>query len=138
VEVTTRWTRHAPGSFAVNLPSEPPARFGARFNHGRFGSGADQVERYPDAVTEPEGDPDDLARPVHEGSRLLEADHVDTVPLGWSPVPLPFRRPQRLTIGVPGEPAALYLREEDVPGVIELRARESGPQGTANIVTAPP
>ena len=137
VEVTTRWKRHAPGSFAVNLPSELPARFGARFNDGRFGSGEDQVEHYPAAVTEPEGDPDDLARRVHEGSHLLDADHVDTVPLGWSPVTLPFRKPQRLTIGVPGEPARLFLREEDVPGFVELRARETGPQGTAIVVTAP-
>jgi hypothetical protein len=136
VDVSTRWTRHAPGSFAVNLPAELPARFGARFNDGRFGSGEDQVERYPDAVSEPENDPHDLAH-LLDGSHLVAAKHVDTVPLGWSPVRLPFRRPQRLTIGVPGSPAALYLQEEEVPGFIEVQAREDGPQGTAIVVTAP-
>jgi hypothetical protein len=137
VEVTVRWTRHAPGRFAVNLPADLPARFGARFNEGRFGSGDDQVERYPDAVTEPEGDPQDLAVLVGGGS-LLDGDHVDTVPLGWSPVTLPFRRPRRLTIGVPGEPAALYLREEGVPGFVRLAARSPGPEGAEIAVTARP
>jgi hypothetical protein len=136
VEVTTRWTRHAPGSFTVNLPAELPARFGAAFNDGRFGSGADQVEHYPDAVTEPQDDPHDLAK-LLAASPLVEGKHVSIVPLGWSPVALPFRHPQRLTIGAPGLPAALYLSEQDVPGFVEVKARESGPKGTAVVVTAP-
>ena len=137
VEATVRWTRHAPGCFAVNLPADLDARFGARFNEGRFGSGADEVERYTDAVTEPEGDPSDLAALVGAGS-LVDGDHVDTVPLGWSPVTLPFRRPQRLTIGVPGDPAALYLREEGVPGFVRLVARRPGSEGAEITVTARP
>jgi hypothetical protein len=59
------------------------------------------------------------------------------VPLGWSAVTLPFRRPQRLTIGSPGARAALYVREEDVPGFVELQAREDGAQGASIVVTAP-
>jgi hypothetical protein len=135
VEVSVRWTKHAPGSFAVNLPAELPPRFGARFGDGRFGSG-DQVEQYAGAVTEPTGDKKDLAVLV-QSSKLIDGRHVDTVPLGWSAVTLPFRRPQRLTIGAPGARAALYVREEDVPGFIELEAREDGPQGTSIVVTAP-
>jgi hypothetical protein len=138
VEVSVRWTKHAPGRFAVNLPAELPPRFGARFGDGRFGTGADQMEEYLGAVTEPKGDPHDLAKLVHERpSLLVDGSHVDTVPLGWSAVTLPFRRPQRLTIGAPGARAALYVREEDVPGFIELEAREEGPQGASIVVTAP-
>jgi hypothetical protein len=135
VEATVRWTRHAPGRFAVNLPAELPARFGARFGDGRFGSG-DEFERYRDAVTEPEGDSKDLAELV-EHSRLVEGGHVDTVPLGWSAVTLPFRRPRRLTIGAPGARAALYLREEEVPGYVRLQAKEDGAHGASIEVTAP-
>jgi hypothetical protein len=137
VDVTVRWTRHAPGRFAVNLPADLPARFGGRFNEGRFGSGADQVERYPDAVTEPTGDPRDIAALVTAGS-LLDGGHAANVPLGWSPVTLPFRRPRRLTIGVPGQPAAIYLREEGVPGFVRLTSRRPGPEGADIEVTARP
>jgi hypothetical protein len=137
VEASVRWTKHAAGRFAVNLPADLPPRFGARFGEGRFGSGEDQVERYPAAVTEPPDDSNDLAHLVHERSHLLEGRHVDTVPLGWSAVTLPFRRPQRLTIGSPGARAALYVREEDVPGFVELQAREDGAQGASIVVTAP-
>ena len=34
VEVTVRWTRHAPGRFDVNLPAELPARFGGTVQRG--------------------------------------------------------------------------------------------------------
>ncbi len=136
VEATVRWTRHAAGSLAVNLPAELPAAFGARFDTGRFGSAEGEGERYPDAVTEPRGADDDLAVRLHERSRLVDGEHVETLPLGWAAVTLPLRRPQPLTIGAPGAKAALYVREPDVPGFIRIEAREFGAQATAIAVTA--
>jgi hypothetical protein len=136
VEVTVRWTRHAPGAFAVNLPVDLPPRFGARFNDGRFGSGEDQVETYAGAVTEPAADPRYLVT-LLAGSSLVQAAHVDVLPLGFAPVTLPFRRPQRLTLGAPGVQAAMYLQEADVPGFVEVKAKGAGPQGNQILITAP-
>ncbi len=137
VDVTVRWMRHAPGRLDVNLPADLGARFGGRFNEGRFGSGAEQLEHYPGAVTEPTGDPRDIATLVSAGSLLL-GEHVETVPLGWSALTLPFRRPQRLTMGIAGQPAALYLREAGVAGFVRLAARSAGPEGAEIEVTARP
>ena len=87
-------------------------------------------------MTEPTDDPHDIARLAREGSKHVTGRHVDTVPLGWSPLTLPFRRPERLTIGAPSLPAALYLREVGVPGFVELVSRRSGPEGAEVSVTA--
>jgi hypothetical protein len=147
-EVTLRWPRHQPGAFAVNLPADLPARFGARFDQARLGAPADAPERFPDAVTEPASDPDHLPRLVNQGrpatpaapamapSALVHAEVVAAVPIGWAPVAMPFRRPQRLTLGDATRPARIYLAEEGFDGFLELTATAPGEFGNDVAVTA--
>jgi hypothetical protein len=136
VEVVFRWSCHQPGVFAVNLPADLPARFGGRFNQARFGQKANAPEMYEKAVTEPPDDPDYLVARVNAGSTLVEARTVPRVPLGWQGVTMPFREPRFLTLGAEDAAACLYLAEEGLAGVIELKAREVGPWGNEIGVTA--
>ena len=137
VEVRTRWARHRPGAFTVNLPADLPESFGGQFNWARFGGGADAAESYDHVVTEPENDPDHWIQRL-AGSKLVEAHIVPRVPIGFEAMQVPFRRPRvrKLSGGTEAEPARLYLAEDDVPGFIELRAREPGRWGNSIGVTA--
>jgi hypothetical protein len=139
-EITLRWTRYQPGTFAVNLPADLPERFGGRFNQTRFGMAASSPEAYVGAVTEPPNDIHFLKdlinnRPPDLG-RLVQADVVPLVPLGWTPASMPFRKPQFLTLGTESTPAYLYLAEEGLDGFIELQAHEPGTWGNQIAVTA--
>jgi hypothetical protein len=137
VEVHTRWPRHKPGAFTVNLPADLPESFGGQFNRARFGGGADAAEAYENVVTEPEDDPDHWVQRL-AGSKLVEAHIVPRVPIGFEAMQVPFRSPRvrRLSGGTETEAARLYLAEDDVPGFIELRACELGAWSNAIGVTA--
>jgi hypothetical protein len=130
VDITVSWTRHQPGAFEVHLPADLPAYFGGRFNEARFGSAADAREVYH-VVTEPEADPEHLVQTINDHSLLVAARVVDRVPIGWTAVPIPTRRPRvhRLRRGKEGEAARIYLRDPDVPLLVELRAKEPGEWG---------
>jgi hypothetical protein len=138
VEVRVEWTRHAPGAFDVVLPAVLPGFLGAAFDEGRFG-GAGQAERFAGVVTEPAADPHHLLTVLNQGggvpgpdattgaSRLVIARIVDRVPIGFTGIPVPFRRPRvrRLLLGRDGQPARLYLVDPDVPLVLELTAKDA-------------
>lgn len=130
-EAVFRWERHKPGAFVVNLPADLPARFGSRFNEARFVQGGAAAELYEKVVTEPPDDEDFLVDLIKTRSTLVQADVVagPRPPLGWEPVQIPFRKPRFLTLGTDGTPARIYLAEEGVDGLIELRAREPGSWG---------
>jgi hypothetical protein len=136
-EITLRWTNYQPGTFAVNLPLDLPARFGGRFNLTRFATAATSPEVYAGAVTEPLSDPHFLTKLISSApSNLVQAQVVPLVPLGWTAASMPFRRPQFLTLGSEREPARLYLTEEGLDGAIEFQAREPGDWGNQIAVTA--
>jgi hypothetical protein len=138
VEVRFAWPSHPPGAFTVNLPADLPSRFGGRFNLARFGTAA-EPELFPGAVTEPADDPDHLVTLVNaRPSDLVVAAPVPIVPIGWAAVTMPFRRPQRLTLGAAGQAAQLYLTEEGLDGFIRLSAKAEGAWGNAITVTARP
>lgn len=132
VEISIRWPRHRQGTFVVNLPSDLPEQFGGRFNTARFGGGVDAAETYEDVVTEPANDSNHWVQRL-AGSNLVEAHIVPRVPIGFQGMAIPFRYPRLRTLigGTDIEPARLYLAEDDVPGFIELRAREPGAWGNA-------
>jgi hypothetical protein len=142
--VTMRWTRQQAGSFTVNLPLDLPARFGARFNESRFGQSANSPELFAPAVAEPPTDERFLVRLINndpavkgnQRSQFVDAAVVQSVPLGWAPVRMPFRKPQPLTLGSETVKAALYLSEEGLDGFIRLQAREAGVWGNDISVSA--
>ncbi len=137
VEVRFRWSRHQPAAFVVNLPADLPEPFGGRFDQARFGQSGDEVELYDGVVTEPVGDPDHIVARLAQ-SKLVEARIVPRVLIGFEAATMPFRRPRERTLsgGSEGEPARLYVAEKDVPGAVEVRAREPGEWGNAIAVTA--
>ncbi|HEU0292210.1 MAG TPA: hypothetical protein VFR47_05715 [Anaerolineales bacterium] len=137
VEIRIRWSRYQQGTFVVNLPADLPEPFGGRFNRARFGGGAGAAETYEGVVTEPANDPDHWVQRL-AGSKLVEAHIVPRVPIGFQAMLLPFRRPRLRTLsgGTDTGPARLYLAEDDVPGFVELRAREPGAWGNAIGVSA--
>ncbi len=137
VEVRFRWSRHQPAAFVVNLPADLPEPFGGRFDQARFGQSGDEVELYDGVVTEPAGDPDHIVAQLAQ-SKLVEARIVPRVLIGFEAATMPFRRPRERTLsgGSEGEPARLYVAEKDVPGFVEVRAREPGEWGNAIAVTA--
>lgn len=138
VTINFRWTVHQPGTFIVNLPADLPARFGARFNEARFSQLKEKPEVYEGAVAEPLSDPKFLATLIGDGVSdfLQEAQVVTEVPLGWSPVKMPFRKPQFLTLGKPGQAARLYLAEAGLTGFIQLEAKADGEWGNEIAVAA--
>jgi hypothetical protein len=138
VDVSFCWVSHEPGAFQVNLPLDLPARFGARFNQSYFSQGQGAAELYEYAVTEPENDPDYLVTRIANGSKLVIAEKVERVPLGWQPVPMPFRKPQFLTLGSEISPAQIYLTEKDLGGFIQLKANKNGAWGNQIAVSARP
>ncbi|MFN8496349.1 MAG: hypothetical protein U0641_00720 [Anaerolineae bacterium] len=138
VQVTTGREIYGPGIFAVNLPADLPAEFGARFDGGRFGSADDGVETYLRFVTEPTDDPDHPLKRIGDStSRLVKASVVQRAEIGFEPVSLPFRHPRTRMLrgGTAAEPARIYLRDDGVADIIKLEAREPGEAGNAIAVT---
>jgi hypothetical protein len=161
VEIAFAWQSYQPGSFQVNLPADLPTPFGARFNQARFSQEKGKPDLYPEAVLEKSGNASfdqahylislinkrsDLVEAEevnNERSNLVKAEEVDRVPLGWKPVTLPFRKPQRLTLGTASKPAQIYLIEKELAdkGInrfIKLQAREPGTWGNDLKVSARP
>jgi hypothetical protein len=142
VEIRFLWPSHRPGAFIVNLPSELPERFGGKFNQARFahaGENPDEGEQFLGVVTEPKTDPDYLITRVTAVSKLVSAEIVPRVPIGFEAAMMPFRKPRALTLGSDGsdgQPARIYLAEKDVPGFIELSAKKSGVWGNQIRVVA--
>lgn len=134
VMVAAEWQSHRPGTFAVNLPADLPAMFGASFNAARFTSASDTSETHRGVVLDPVSDRDYLPRllPKDGGlSPLVFAEAAPTVPLGWEPQTVPFAQPRQrfLTGGRADRPAAIYLREPGVAGFIAIKAKEFGAWG---------
>ncbi len=136
VEIEFQWLVHQPGTFVVNLPSDLPARFGARFNEARFSQAQDQPELYAGAVAEPVSDPNFLVTLITTKSNFLTAEVAPNVDLGWTPFAMPFRKSQFLTLGNPNQAARLYLSEPGLSGFIKLEAKEKGAWGNAIGVAA--
>ncbi len=137
LDIVASWTTHRPGAFAVNLPLDLPERFGGRFNTSRFGLSAGAPELFEDVVSEPADDPRHFTTLMDAaGSAFVTAETVPTVPLGWSAVQIPFRKPRYLSQGTAGQAARLYLFEDDVPGFIKIEAKEPGAQGNSIFMTA--
>jgi hypothetical protein len=132
VELRVAWTRHRPGVFEVILPADLPSYFGGKVDEGRLGGAASQREAYPAVVTEPEGDPHHLVAALAK-SKLVTVKIVPRAPIGWTALPVPFRRPrqQRLSGGRDDRPARLYLTDADVPVVFEVLANAPGAWGNA-------
>lgn len=147
--VHVTWDAHTAGAFEVNLPAELDRRFGEPFDVARFGS--EGPEQQLGVVTDPVTDADFIGtRLAH--SNLVRAESVPTVPIGWRPVPLPFRTPVHLTLGrdetgggvgsEPGAPpdegaggeldgvARLYLSAPGLePGFLRVHATSRGAWG---------
>lgn len=138
VQVKIEWSAYQPGAFAVNLPADLPANFGARFNQARFAQPGDAPEVFTGVVTEPAGDPDYIVTRITGHSHLVEASSVPLVPLGWDPQAMPFHHPrtQALSGGTDNDKAAIYLSEPKVPGFVELTALVAGKWGNTIQVTA--
>jgi hypothetical protein len=139
VRIEFRWRILQAGTFTVNLPVDLPARFGARFNQARFSHTKDAPdahfnqtqapELYDGAVIEPEKAVKDLVKFISSQSNFVDASIVPGVDLGWTAVELPFRRPQSLTLGRPGQAARLYLKGDGLDGFIKLEAKKPGSWG---------
>ena len=139
VQVGLRWTRYQPGAFEVNLPAELGDAFGARFDQSRFGISGQKPETYNGVVTEPDTDPNWLVHRINARSTLVSANRLaGPVPHGWDVMVMPFEQPrvQPLTGGGGKQVARIYLAEEGVPGLIELRATTPGEWGNAVMVTS--
>ncbi len=138
VQIDFRWETYQPGTFTVNLPADLLPRFGARFNEARFSQSQDAPEVFAGAVAEPSGDPKFLTKLItdHSSHFLKAAEVVGTVPLGWTALKMPFRKPQFLSLGKPGQAARLYLSEEGLDGFIKLEAKEEGASGNEIAVSA--
>ena len=138
VQVKLEWSAYQPGAFAVNLPADLPANFGARFNQARFAQPGDAPEVFTAVVTEPAGDPDYIVTRITGHSHLVEASSVPLVPLGWEPQAMPFHHPrsQALSGGTDNDKAAIYLSEPGVPGFVEVTALVAGKWGNTIQLTA--
>jgi hypothetical protein len=148
VNIDFRWQKFSAGSFVVNLPADLPARFGARFDEARFGGDQasaegqdkDSPDNYKGAVAEPEDDPRFLVKVMSPASgnesNFVTATLVRSVEIGWTPVSMPFRKPQFLTLGARDRAARLYLSEQGLNGFIRLDAKEVGTWGNEISVSA--
>ena len=148
VELRLAWPRYQPGAFVLNLPSDLPERYGARFDQARFALPGNAPESFPGTVLEssvlsgPDGDPDYLVNRINEkdkGSKLVSAKFLTqpNPPLGWEEMTAPFRHPRArtLTLGSVNAAAKMYLAEQGVTGLIELSARQPGVWGNSIEVT---
>ncbi len=147
-QVSFSWRGRMAGTFEVNLPADLHPRFGARFNGARFAKPGDEPETFVAAVTEPDDDERFLGTLIMQGhpgpgdaavpaSDLVTASVEPRVPLGWSPVPMPFRKPRRLTLGGAGSPARIFLTEEGLGGrFLQIEAKEEGTWGNDISVSA--
>jgi hypothetical protein len=139
VQLTAQWMNYQPGSFAVNLPEDLDERFGGRFNQSFFASRKNPVELFAGVVAEPAGDTKNLVIQIKAlPSKFVTAQPVDQVPLGWSPVAMPFRKPQPLTRNPGDDLARIYLTDEGLTGAIELTAIYPGAWGDYIAVSARP
>lgn len=136
VELQLAWAEHLPGAFTVNLPADLPPRFGGRFNQARFALPGEKPELYAMAVTEPVSDPDYLPTLLNAHSKLVKAQLVPNVPLGWQAVAMPFRKPRALTLGSETQAARIYLAEEGFAGFLQIEAKLPGAAGNSISVTA--
>ena len=136
VAVRFEMVRYQPGAFQVRLPADLPERFGGRFNQSRFGQGAGKPQVFVQAVTEPPEDDVYIVESINRGSSLVEAQIVPRVPLGWTPLQLPFRQPSYLTLGDEHNQAQIFLQEQGIPGFLRLQAREPGDYGNRIAVAA--
>ena len=134
--VSLCWVEHTPGAFTLNLPVDLPPRFGGRFNQARFNLPEAGPELYPFAVTEPVEDADYLPGLLNASSNLVAAQVVASVPLGWQPVAMPFRKPRSLTLGSSSQAARLYLAEEGIQGFLQLESKIPGAAGNSIRVAA--
>lgn len=136
VSLQFHWTRHQPCAFVVNLPDDLPERFGSRFNQTRFGMTNNAPEEYKNVVTEPHDNSESFSKRLAT-SKLVVAEHVDIVPIGWDPMDIPFFHPRirTLTGGTDSQKAMLFLREPGAPGFVHLTAKEAGAWGNAIAVT---
>ena len=133
-EVTLNWQDHAAATAEVNLPLDMPPRFGARFDMDRFALSEDNPETIAGLVTEPPGDEDHFTKrltepPAGTGSLGLVAETVQTVPIGFEALEIPFSRPARLSGGQANRAAQAYISDPGVPGFIRLSASQPGPFG---------
>ena len=136
VLVTFQAQRYQPGVLRVHLPADLPVRFGARCNQSRFGQGNDKPELYIQAVTEPEKDPNHIKTLLNAHSSLVEAVIVPRVPLGWEPIPMPFRTPVYLQNGDEKIEAQLYLSDPGIDGFLKIYANELGAWGNQIAIAA--
>lgn len=127
--ISLHWVEHQPGAFTVNLPADLPPRFGGRFNEARFALPDASPEFYPFSVTEPDSDPDYLPTRLNTSSKLVKAQIVPNVPLGWQPLAMPFRKARSLSLGSNGQAARIYLTEEGFQGFLEIEAKIPGAAG---------
>ena len=137
VSVTAAWQSYPPGAFAVNLPADLPASFGARFNAARFATDDSTSETYAGVVLDPPSD-DHYIQKVLAASKLVSATPVTAVPLGWDPQPVPFRQPRTryLTGGRADRPSAIYLQDNVLPrNFIGISAKANGDYGDDIAIT---
>ncbi|GAA3816108.1 hypothetical protein [Cellulomonas soli] len=127
--VTLTWDSHQAGAFVVHLPADLDPRFGATFGEARFGTADPHV--LEGVVTEPELDDAHLVTRVNKDpAHVLVAALVGRVPIGWSPVAVPFRTSVPLTGGTRDDPARLYVSDPGFGGRFAvLSAPEPGTWG---------
>jgi len=128
-QVEFKFLQHQPGTLRINLPADLEPRFGGRFDDAIFGLPTDKPEKFEQIVTEPDSDPNYLVTQINDHSILIEAKHVDTVPIGYSAVAIPFSKPKAFILGSRSQAARIYLSELEVSGFIELAARKTGEWG---------
>lgn len=137
-DIQLDWAQHTPGRAQINLPLDMDARFGARFDQGRFALAGDAPETIAGLVTEPAGD-DDLftvrLKPGDTDSYLIDARAAAVIPIGFDPVTIPFARAVPLTGGTASQAARLFLSDPGLPGFIEIAARAPGTHGNHIAVT---
>jgi hypothetical protein len=127
ITLSASWESHRPGAFAVNLPADLPAKFGARFNAARFASQSAVSEAYAGVVLDPPSDDHYIAK-VLAASPLVSAAAVPIIPLGWEGQQVPFGQPRTrfLSGGRADRPSAIYLTQREVPGALGVFARDDG------------
>jgi len=93
-------------------------------------------EEYQNVVTEPDDHLESFSKQLVT-SKLVVADPVATVPIGWDPMVIPFYHPRvrMLTGGTDSQKAMLFLQELGAQGFVRLTAKEAGAWGNAIAIT---